>query len=58
MSDLARGILRLNRSPIIVAWNMEQFDMDLWLSIAREFYVHIDWLDTRMPSVAAMIPPP
>lgn len=57
MGDLARGILRLGRSPIVVAWNLEQFDRDLWNQVADEFLVPLIWLDTREPKVAAMIPP-
>jgi hypothetical protein len=56
MGELARGILRLGRSPIIVAWNLEQMDRDLWYSIAGEFFVPVEWLDVRNPAVAAMIP--
>lgn len=57
MGDLARGILRLGRSPIVVAWNLEQFDRDLWGEISDDFLVPLEWLDTREPKVAAMIPP-
>lgn len=57
MGELARGILRLGRSPIIVAWNLEQFDLDLWSSIAGKCRVPMMWLDVRWPDVAAMIPP-
>jgi hypothetical protein len=57
MGDLARGILRLGRSPIVVAWNLEQFDRDLWDEVSDEFLVPLVWLDTREPLVAAMIPP-
>lgn len=57
MGDLARGILRLGRSPLIVAWNLEQSDRDLWSDISDEFLVPLHWLDTREPSVAALIPP-
>lgn len=56
MGDLARGILRIGRSPIIVAWNLERFDVDLWTSIAVESNVTMEWLDVREPDVAAMIP--
>lgn len=57
MGDLARGILRLGRVPLIVAWNLDQFDRDLWLEIAVEFQALLRWLDVRRPAVAAMIPP-
>jgi predicted kinase len=57
MADLVRGILRLKRSPIIVAWNLEKSDRDLWFGIAAEFQVGLSWLDVSLPSVAAMIPP-
>lgn len=56
MADLARGILRLNRVPLIVAWNLEQSDFDLWQSIAAEYEANLTWLDTRWPEVKAMIP--
>lgn len=57
MGDLARGILNIGRSPIVVAWNLEAMDRDLWLSIAAEAAVPLRWLDVRQPVVAAMIPP-
>ena len=57
MGDLARGILRLGRSPIVVAWNLESFDWYLWHQVAQEFNVPINWLDVREPHVAAQIPP-
>ncbi len=57
MGDLARGILRMGMSPIVVAWNMEPCDKDLWQSIACEAQVRLEWLDVREPHVAAMIPP-
>jgi predicted kinase len=57
MADLVRGILRIQRSPIIVAWNLEKSDRDLWFGIAAEFQVGLNWLDVSLPSVAAMIPP-
>jgi len=56
MGWLARGILCIERSPIIVAWNLERMDRDLWSSIATQFDVPMEWLDVREPSVAAMIP--
>lgn len=56
MGDIARGVLRIGRSPIIVAWNLDQFDVDLWTSIAAESEVPLEWLDVRQPDVAAMIP--
>jgi hypothetical protein len=49
--------LRIQRSPIIVAWNLEKSDRDLWFGIAAEFQVGLSWLDVSLPSVAAMIPP-
>lgn len=57
MGDLARGILRLGKSPLIVAWNLEPIDRALWIGIASEFDVECRWLDVREPEVAAMIPP-
>lgn len=57
MGDLARGILRLGRSPIIVAWNLDVLDTALWTGVADEFQVALTWLDTSDPDVAAMIPP-
>jgi hypothetical protein len=56
MGDLARGIIRIGRSPIIVAWNLEQVDRDLWTSISAESDIPMEWLDVREPEVAAMIP--
>lgn len=56
MGELARGILRLKRSPIIVAWNLERMDRDLWTSVSEEFDVPMEWLDVRDSAVAAMIP--
>lgn len=57
MADLVRGILRIDRSPIVVAWNLERADRDLWVTIAVEFQVNLEWLDVRNPEVAARIPP-
>lgn len=57
MGDLTRGLLRADRSPIVVAWNLEAFDRELWLGIATEHVVPLCWLDVRQPKVAAMIPP-
>lgn len=57
MGDLARGILRLGRSPIVVAWNLHPMDCELWTRISGEFKVPMDWLDTGQPEVATMIPP-
>lgn len=57
MGDLARGILRLGRSPIVVAWNLHPMDCELWTRISGEFKVPMNWLDTGMLDVAAMIPP-
>lgn len=57
MGDLVRGIIRLGRSPIVVAWNLEPFDRELWESIAAEFSIELSWLDVREPHVAAQIPP-
>lgn len=56
MGELARGILRLGRSPIIVAWNLDRMDRDLWTVISIQFNVPMEWLDVRAPAVAAMIP--
>jgi ribose 1,5-bisphosphokinase PhnN len=56
MGELVRGTFRIGRSAIVVAWNLEQFDIDLWTSIAAEFDVPMEWLDVRLPDVAAMIP--
>ena len=56
MGWLVRGILCIERSPIIVAWNLERMDRDLWDSIATQFDVPMEWLDVREPTVAAMIP--
>jgi hypothetical protein len=57
MGDLACGILRIGRSPIVVAWNLEEFDRRLWSGIADLHGVDLRWLDVREPEVAAMIPP-
>lgn len=57
MGDLARGILRLIRSPLIVAWNIEDVDRALWTSIHQEFNVPLEWYDVRESAVAALIPP-
>lgn len=56
MADLVRGILRLNRSPIVVAWNLEQSDRELWTSIAGEEKAWLKWFDTREEDVKKMIP--
>jgi len=57
MGDLARGLLQLSMSPLVVAWNLEQADRDLWTGIATAAMVELRWLDVRRPEVAAMIPP-
>lgn len=57
MGDLARGLLRLGKSPVICAWNLDPADRALWESIAEEFEVRLEWLDVREPWVASMIPP-
>lgn len=58
MYDLAHGIImRLGRSPIIVAWNLEPLDRRLWTELANKFLIELIWLDTRQPEVAAQIPP-
>jgi ribose 1,5-bisphosphokinase PhnN len=57
MGDLARGIIRIGRSPIVVAWNLESSDRELWTGISEEFNVPLSWLDVRDPNVAALIPP-
>ena len=57
MAALARGILKIGRSPLIVAWNLEHADRKLWTEIALHFDVDLIWHDTRDPNVAAMIPP-
>lgn len=56
MADLVRGILQIKRSPIIVAWNLEQSDLDLWYGIAYSNRVPIKWLDVRYEEVKKMIP--
>jgi hypothetical protein len=57
MADLAAGILRLQRSPIVVAWNMEPSDRELFGNVAADAGVRLEWLDVREPWVASMIPP-
>lgn len=57
MSDLARGILRLEFSPIVVAWNLEPADRELWQTVAADAGVRLEWLDVRDPEVARLIPP-
>jgi hypothetical protein len=56
MGYMARGILAVGRSPIIVAWNMHQMDFDLWTELSDDFIVPLTWYDTRSPEVQAMIP--
>jgi predicted kinase len=56
MADLARGVLRLGRSPVIVAWNLDPADRKLWTRVAAEADAELVWLDVRRPEVAAMIP--
>lgn len=56
MGELVRGLLRLERSPLAVAWNLEPADQELWCDISDEFRVPLRWLDVRERDVAAMIP--
>ncbi len=57
MADLARGILRLDKSPIVVAWNLEDGDRALWGEVAADMAIPLEWFDVREPGVRAMIPP-
>lgn len=57
MGEFVRGILQLQRSTIVVAWNLERSDRELWWSISENHGVPLQWLDVREPQVAAMIPP-
>lgn len=56
MGSLAGGLLTLSMSPLVVAWNLEQSDRDLWTTISKDHMVPLRWLDVRRPEVAAMIP--
>lgn len=57
MAAVARELLCQRRPPIVVAWNLEPSDRELWEDLAGEFGVEMQWLDTREPTVAARIPP-
>jgi predicted kinase len=57
MSDVAEGILHLQLSPLVVAWNMHPADKKLWTTMANAYDAPLEWLDVREPHVAAMIPP-
>ncbi|ORE90985.1 AAA family ATPase [Aurantimonas sp. 22II-16-19i] len=57
MGALAGMLLSLGLSAIVVAWNLEPADRDLWTRIAADHGVPMEWMDVRDPSVAALIPP-
>lgn len=56
MGDLVCGILRVGRSPIVVAWNLEVTDRRLWTSISDMFDISLQWFDVTEPAVAILIP--
>lgn len=43
--------------PIVVGWNLERWDRVVFEGLAAEQMADLRWLDTREPSVAAMVPP-
>lgn len=57
MHAVALELLTQGYTPIICAWNLEQFDRNIWTSLARHMNIELTWLDTREPNVQAMIPP-
>lgn len=57
MDAIARRLLSLKRSPIIVAWNLHDMDRRLWTALSADFGVPLEWLDVREPEIAALIPP-
>lgn len=57
MGDMAIRLLRQGNSVIVCAWNMELSDRALWTMIANMYGLEMEWLDTREPEVAALIPP-
>lgn len=50
-------LLSDGHTPVMVAWNLEQSDRNLWEKLARVHKVPLEWLDITKPEVAAMIPP-
>lgn len=57
MADLARGLLKRGQGCVVCAWNLEPEDRALWEAVAKETGTQLEWLDTREPDVAALIPP-
>lgn len=57
MGDMTRRLLDNGHSVIVVAWNLEQMDQDLWLRLSREAKIPFTWMDVRTPEIAALIPP-
>ena len=57
MGALAGMLLSLGSSVIVVAWNLEPADRDLWTRIAADHGAPMAWMDVRDADVAAMIPP-
>lgn len=57
MHAIADELLRLDHSPLIVAWNLEPIDREIWTGCAGRYGAPMVWMDVRDPAVAALIPP-
>lgn len=64
MVEIAGEILEREYSVIAVAQNLHPHDILRWQDLATQFqskdedrFIRLEWLDTRDPKVAAMIPP-
>jgi predicted kinase len=57
MYSMADYLLSAGRSVVICAWNLEQFDRDLWLGLSVKREARLIWLDTREEEVKKLIPP-
>jgi predicted kinase len=57
MVELADALLAVGRSVINCAWTTEPEDRHRWQDVAKRRHVDLEWLDTRKPEVAKLIPP-
>lgn len=57
MNATTKSLLAHGYSVIVVAWNMEKTDMDMWTTVAKDFQIPLVWLDARTPEVQRLIPP-
>lgn len=57
MGVVAAKLLDQGHSVVVCAWNLEPEDRHLWEGIVLGHGLEMEWLDTRRPEVAALIPP-